>query len=103
MPVDKRGILDDEVFSYRVTKNKKVFISYHGKKVTTLSGSKAEKFIAEIEGADGKESQLVMARVTGNFKRGNEKNKQKERLENDQERTNRPLPCLPGGVRGLSI
>ena len=73
MPVDKRGILDDEVFSYRVTKDKKVFISYHRKQVTTLSGSKAEKFIAEIDGADGKESQLVMARATGNFKRGNEK------------------------------
>ena len=47
--VDKRGILDEEVFSYRVTKDKKVFISYHGKQVTTLSGNKADRFIADIE------------------------------------------------------
>ncbi|MCL2204620.1 MAG: hypothetical protein FWB88_11855 [Defluviitaleaceae bacterium] len=72
-PVDKRGILDEEVFTYRITKDKKVFISYHGKQVTTLSGKRAEHFIAEIEGAQGKEAQLIMAKITGNFKRGNEK------------------------------
>ena len=71
--IDKRGMLDDEVFSYRVTKDNKVFISYHGKQVTTLSGSKADKFIADINKAEGKEAQLVMAKITGNFKRGNEK------------------------------
>ena len=71
--IDKRNILDEEIFTYRITKDKKVFISYEGKQVTTLSGSKAEKFIADIADADGKEAQLVMAKVTGNFKRGNEK------------------------------
>ena len=72
-PIDKKGVLDDEVFSYRITKDKKVFISYHGKQVTTLSGSKAEDFIANIKGLEGKEAQLIMAKATGNFKRGNEK------------------------------
>jgi len=72
-PVDKRGILDDEVFTYRITKDKKVFVSYEGKQVTILSGKKAEKFINDIENAEGKKAQLIMARVTGNFKRGNEK------------------------------
>jgi len=71
--VDKRGILDEEIFAYRITKDKKVFISYEGKQVTILSGSKAEKFVADIEDAGGKEAQLIMAKVTGNFKRGNEK------------------------------
>jgi len=71
--VDKRGILDEEVFSYRITKDRKVFISYHGKQVTALSGNRAEAFISEIEDAEGKEAQLIMAKVTGNFKRGNEK------------------------------
>ena len=72
-PIDKRGILDEEVFSYRITKDKKVFISYYGKQVTTLSGSKAKDFTANIEYAEGKEAQLIMAKATGNFKRGNEK------------------------------
>ena len=73
MAIDKRGILDDEVFTYRITKDKKVFISYEGKQVTTLSGKKAEDFIKKIADADSKEAQLILAKVTGNFKRGNEK------------------------------
>ncbi|MCL2350861.1 MAG: hypothetical protein FWC67_05210 [Defluviitaleaceae bacterium] len=71
--VDKRGMLDDEVFSYRITKDKKVLISYEGKQVVTLGGSKADKFIAAIQKAEGKAAQLIMAKATGNFKRGNEK------------------------------
>ena len=71
--VDKRGILDEEVFTYRVTKDQKVFISYEGKQVVTLSGKKAETFLGKINGLEGKEAQLVLAKVTGNFKRGNEK------------------------------
>jgi len=71
--IDKRGILDDEIFSYRISKDKKVFISYEGKQVTTLCGSKGERFIRQIEGVDGKDAQLIMAKITGNFKRGNEK------------------------------
>ena len=71
--IDKRDVLDEEVFTYRITKDKKVFISYEGKQVTTLSGRKAEDFIAKIQSAEGKEAQLIMAKVTGNFKRGNEK------------------------------
>jgi len=71
--IDKRNVLDDEVFTYRVTKDQKIFISCEGKQVTTLSGKKADDFIRKIQNAKGKESQLIMAKVTGNFKRGNEK------------------------------
>ena len=71
--VDKRGILDEEIFTYKITKNNKVFISYEGKQVTTLSGKRAIDFMAKISNTAGKEAQLVMAKVTGNFKRGNEK------------------------------
>ena len=71
--VDRRGVLDETVFTYRITKDKKVFISYEGNHVTTLSGKKSEKFISDIAGLDGKDLQLVMAKVTGNFKRGNER------------------------------
>jgi len=71
--IDKRGILDKKVFTYRITKDKKVFVSYKGKQVTILSGKKAEGFIADIRGAEGKDAQLILAKVTGNFKRGNER------------------------------
>ena len=72
-PVDKRGILDEEIFTYRISKDNKVFISYEGKQVTTLSGKNAERFITQINGATGKDAQLIMAKATGNFKRGNER------------------------------
>lgn len=71
--IDKRNILDEEPFSYKVTKDKKVFIYWQGKQVTILKGKLSEEFLAKIQNADTKETQLVMAKVTGNFKHGNEK------------------------------
>ncbi|WP_438432691.1 hypothetical protein [Gorillibacterium sp. sgz500922] len=71
--VDKRNRLDEEVFTYQTTKDNKVFIYWMGRKVTLLSGKASEKFLKAIEGKDHKETQLAMAKVTGNFKRGNEK------------------------------
>jgi hypothetical protein len=41
--------------------------------VTTLAGVPAERFLREVEGADEEAEQLLMARATGNFKRGNER------------------------------
>ena len=41
----------------------------------TLKNKMAQKFIKQIEGLDDSEKQLVMARITGNFKRGNERQK----------------------------
>jgi hypothetical protein len=60
-------------FSYRATKDEKVFISWNGRMVTTLSGPKARRFLAEAERGDAEGEQLLMARATGNFKRGNER------------------------------
>lgn len=73
-PIDKRGKLDEEVFTYKITKDKKVFISWYGKLVCTLNGYKADDFISDIEGCtNDKDAQLIMAKVTGHFKHGNEK------------------------------
>ncbi len=71
---DKRGVLDDEIFSYRESKDGKVFISWNGKQVTILKGKPADEFLKKIAIADTKQKQLIMAKVTGNFKRGNERN-----------------------------
>jgi hypothetical protein len=72
--IDKRKRLDEEVFTYRITKNNMVFIDYHGKQVTILKGKDAEKIIKRInDAASEKEVQLILAKVTGNFKRGNER------------------------------
>lgn len=71
--VDKRHRFDEEVFSYKVSKDNKIFIYWYGKQVMILKGKESEKFIAKILNADQLESQLIMAKITGNFKRGNEK------------------------------
>jgi hypothetical protein len=70
--IDKRGVLDEDVFSYRASKDK-VFIFWHGKQVMTLKGREASRFLSKIDGLEGKQAQLVMAKITGNFKRGNER------------------------------
>lgn len=75
--VDKRNILDEEPFSYKITKDNKVFIFWHGKQVSILSGKESERFIVKIKTADTKEAQLIMAKITGNFKHGNEKDNKK--------------------------
>jgi hypothetical protein len=77
--IDKRKRLEEEVFTYRITKNNMVFIDYNGKHVTTLKGKEAEKIIKRIEqAATDHEVQLILAKVTGNFKRGNEKDASKK-------------------------
>lgn len=65
----------EEVFSYKISKDNKVFLFWYGKQVMILKGKDSEKFIARISGADFQEAQLLMAKVTGNFKRGNERKK----------------------------
>lgn len=74
-PVDRREKLQERPFSFRKTKDGKVFIAWHGKPVVTLQKKAAEKFLADISVADEDQVQLLIARITRNFKRGNEKHK----------------------------
>lgn len=60
-------------FSFQATKNGKVLISWNGKLVTTLVDKDALKFLTRIDEADDQDAQLIMAKATGNFKRGNER------------------------------
>ncbi|MEV4657832.1 hypothetical protein [Micromonospora sp. NPDC049301] len=46
-----------------------VVITHHGRVATTLRGGRAAEFLAEVDA----DPQLVMARWTGNYRRGNER------------------------------
>lgn len=70
--IDKHQRLQEEPFSYKLSKDRKVFIFWHGKQVKILKDKESEKFLAGIENLTAHELQLRMAKVTGNFKRGNE-------------------------------
>ena len=72
---DKRNRLNDRMFHYRVTKNNIVLIEYYIKQIIILKGNDADKFLYKINHAhNDTEKQLIMAKVTGNFERGNEHN-----------------------------
>jgi hypothetical protein len=60
-------------FEYQIRKNGEVEIMRFGHRVTTLRGMGAKEFLAEVLGAGEKEIQQEMARLTGNYKRGNER------------------------------
>lgn len=47
-----------------------VVISHHGNRATVLRGRRAQEFLAEVEDGDPQE---LMARLTGNYRRGNER------------------------------
>ncbi|HMQ70420.1 MAG TPA: hypothetical protein PKA90_15565 [Ignavibacteria bacterium] len=70
--------IENEPFEYRIFKDK-IQIRYHGKPVMMLKGSESKKLILKIEKAEDKEVQLILAKITGNFKRGNEKIKNTDR------------------------
>jgi len=65
--------LDDRPFSYRETKDGRVMITWKGTDAGVLTGNRARRFLAATEGADDERLQIEMARVTGNFKHGNER------------------------------
>jgi hypothetical protein len=71
--IDKHSKLLEEPFTFRETKDGKVLIYWRGKQVTVLKGKVASKFLNDVSSADSIQEQLVMARVTGHFKHGNEK------------------------------
>lgn len=55
------------------TKAGVVFIRHHGKQAAELRGKAAQTFLAKIQRASFGEQQQLMARATGNYKRGNER------------------------------
>ena len=59
-------------FTYRIRKSGEIEILHQGRVAATLRGMAAADFLAEVKG-DFAAGQQVMARVTGNYKRGNER------------------------------
>lgn len=70
---DKRQVFKEKVFTYRTIKEGKVFIYWYEKQVMILKDKEAQRFIEKVRCLNDQEAQLVMAKITGNFKRGNER------------------------------
>ncbi len=76
-PIDQRNKLDEDPFAYQVFKDGRVQISWNRRPVMILKGDKAADLCKKLEQAEGKDVQLILAKVTGNFKHGNEKQARK--------------------------
>jgi hypothetical protein len=73
VPTDARGRLTTDPFEHRRTKAGLVLISRGGRVVATLAGAAAERLLAAIAAAeDDAAVQHLLARATGNYRRGNE-------------------------------
>ena len=60
-------------FNYATRADGSIVISYRTAPVTILRGRSAERFATRIADADAAASQQLMARTTGAFKHGNER------------------------------
>ena len=73
-PADRRGVLlNEQPFSFRQRADGSVAIFWKGRRVQVLTGKLAENFLAVSSDCTGQELQLLLAKASGNFKRGNEK------------------------------
>ena len=57
-------------FEWTRRKNGDVVITHQGRPAATLRGRKAAEFLDDV---DGYQDQELMARLTGNYRRGNER------------------------------
>jgi hypothetical protein len=73
LPEEPPLALPEDAFAYRAGKDGRAFVTWHGRTVTTLKGTEAARFLARIVTLQPHEAQLAMAKLTGNFKRGNER------------------------------
>ena len=73
MAGDKKKVLEGDTFDFKETKDGRVMLYHNGRQVEVLTGPDAKKFIKRMAGADHRTGQLLMAKATKNFKRGNER------------------------------
>ena len=57
-------------FEYRESGDGVVTVLHHGRVAARLRGQVAAQFLQDVTGGD---AQLLMARITGNYRRGNER------------------------------
>jgi len=65
---------DPDRFSFSVTKDERVMIRWRGRTVTVVAGQEGRALASKLRSAaSSNEQQRLLARATGNFKRGNER------------------------------
>lgn len=70
--------IDDDPFDYRITKSGVIVIGRGGRTVMELGGRQAAALIPKLGRSDAVDQQLL-ARATGNYRRGNERRSRRSR------------------------
>jgi len=71
---DQRNILiNEKPFGYKLLKENRAQISYKNKVVSVISGKDYQKLRRVIDLENTMELQLFLAKITGQFKHGNER------------------------------
>lgn len=73
--LDVRNRLKEHPFDYQMIKSNKLRIFVQNKMIMTLGEKQALKLNAKLEVTDEFHQQLLLAKVTGHYKHGNENNK----------------------------
>ena len=73
MPSRAADPLAEDPFAYRVTKEGRVRIERGGRTVTVVAGKDALTLASKLAVADPVGVQQLLARATGNYRRGNER------------------------------
>ena len=71
--MEPRDPLSDRPFSCAARADGSIVIRYRAAPVTILRGKAAERFASRLDDADAAGAQQLMARATGNFRRGTER------------------------------
>ena len=73
---DRRGVLlKEQPFTFRQRGDGSVAIFWKGRRVQVLAGKLAENFLSVSSDCSGQELQLLMAKASGNFRRGSEQSR----------------------------
>lgn len=75
MAHDRKGDtpLDEQPFRWQAAGEDRVRITWQGRVVTTVAGKAGQRLLRKLMQADELETQHLLARATGNFRRGNER------------------------------
>jgi len=64
--------LEANPFDYRITEDRRILVSRGGRQVKVIAGAQAERLIDRF-GVDSDTDEELLARATGNYRRGNER------------------------------
>ncbi len=73
--IDKRNILTEYQFSCKIINSDKVFVYRNNKQIMIIKNKEAVKLQSKLLNKSEQQIQLILAKITGNYKRGNERTK----------------------------